>query len=92
MPVKILIPTPLRQYVGDQRAVEVSGTTVADALADLVARHAAMRRHLFNDEGDLRSFINIYVNDEDIRQLERVGTSLGADDVISIIPSVAGGR
>ena len=92
MPVKILIPTPLRQYVGNQRAVEVGGATVADALDDLVGRHAAMRKHLFDDEGSLRSFINIYVNDEDIRHLDRAETSLGADDVISIIPSVAGGR
>ena len=92
MPVKILIPTPLRQYVDNLRAVEVDGTTVADALADLVARHAAMRKHLFDDEGGLRSFINIYVNDEDIRHLERDGTSLDAADVISIIPSVAGGK
>ena len=92
MAVKILIPTPLRRYVNHQKAVEVGGKTVADALADLVARHGAMRKHLFDEDGGLRSFINIYVNDEDIRHLDRDGTSIGADDVISIIPSVAGGR
>jgi molybdopterin converting factor small subunit len=92
MAVKILIPTPLRPYVDNQRAVQVDGSTVADALDDLVARHAAMRRHLFDDRGELRSFINIYVNDEDIRHLGRAGTPVAANDVISIIPSVAGGR
>jgi len=92
MTVKILIPTPLRQYADNQKTVEVGGATVADALDDLVSRHEAMRKHLFDDVGGLRSFINIYVNDEDIRHLDRVGTSVGAGDVISIIPSVAGGR
>jgi molybdopterin converting factor small subunit len=92
MSLKILIPTPLRQYVDDQKAVEVSGLTVADALDELVTKHGAMRQHLFDAEGKLRSFINIYVNDEDIRHLERGDTALAADDVISIIPSVAGGR
>jgi molybdopterin converting factor small subunit len=92
MAVKILIPTPLRPYVDNQRAVEVHGSTVAAALDDLVARHAAMRRHLFDERGELRSFINIYVNDEDIRHLGRAGTPVAGNDVISIIPSVAGGR
>ena len=92
MAVKILIPTPLRQYVDHQKTVEVHGATVAEALEDLVKRHAAMRKHLLDEAGAVRSFVNIYVNDEDIRHLENSGTSLGADDVISIIPSVAGGR
>ena len=92
MSVKILIPTPLRQYVDHQKTVDVAGATVADALDSLVQQHDGMRKHLFDDAGGLRSFINIYVNDEDIRHLERTDTPLGADDVISIIPSVAGGR
>ena len=92
MPVQILIPTPLRRYVEHQRAVEVSGATVADALDDLVTRHAAVRDHLFDDRGELRSFINVYVNDEDIRHLDRAATPVSGGDVISIIPSVAGGR
>jgi len=92
MSVKILIPTPLRPFVDNQRAVEVGGATVAAALEDLVARHSAMRRHLFDEQGGLRSFINIYVNDEDIRHLDRADTPVAPDDVISIIPSVAGGK
>lgn len=92
MSVQILIPTPLRQYVEHQRAVEVSGATVSDALDDLVTKHTAVRHHLFDDQGGLRSFINVYVNDEDIRHLDRTATPVSGGDVISIIPSVAGGR
>ena len=92
MSVKIVIPTPLRQYAGNQKAVEVSGSTVSEALGDLGRQHEGMGKHLFDDSGAVRSFVNVYVNDEDIRHLESVDTKLGGDDVISIIPSVAGGK
>ena len=92
MPVKILIPTPLRQYAGNAAEVAVAGGTVAEALDDLVSRHAAIKKHLLSDDGKLRSFVNVYVNDEDIRHLDKADTSLGDSDVITIVPSVAGGR
>ena len=92
MSVKILIPTPLRQYAGDQSAVEVQGATVSEALGDLVRRHDGIRRHLLDDAGSVRSFVNIYVNDEDIRHLQNAGTTIAENDVITIVPSVAGGR
>ncbi|MFN0103458.1 MAG: ubiquitin-like small modifier protein 1 [Bryobacteraceae bacterium] len=89
---KILIPTPLRQFADKKDAVEVSGATVGEALSALTAAHPDMKKNLFNDEGKLRSFVNVYVNDEDIRFLEKDKTSVAAGDTISIVPSIAGGK
>ncbi len=91
MPHRILIPTPLRPFAGKQEFVEVEGRTVGDALQRLVGQYGDLRRHLYNEDGRLRSFVNIYVNDEDIRHLDREQTALSAGDTISIVPSVAGG-
>ena len=88
---KILIPTPLRQFAGKNDTVEVTGGTVAEALAALTAAHPALQKNLFTDEGKLRSFVNVYVNDEDIRYLDKDKTALAASDTISIVPSIAGG-
>jgi len=88
---RILIPTPLRPFAGKQEFVEVEARTVGDALQGLVGQYSDLRRHLYNDDGRLRSFVNIYVNDEDIRHLDREQTQLTAGDTISIVPSVAGG-
>src|SRR3982750_739492 len=88
---RILIPTPLRPIAGKQEFVEVEGRTVGDALQPLVGQFGDLRRHLYNEDGRLRSFVNIYVNDEDIRHLDREQTQLSAGDTISIVPSVAGG-
>src|SRR5882762_7640548 len=88
---KILIPTPLRPYTDKQDAVEASGATVGELLADLTRRHSGLKAHLYNDQGKLRSFVNVYVNDEDIRYLQKEQTPVAADDTVSIIPSVAGG-
>jgi sulfur-carrier protein adenylyltransferase/sulfurtransferase len=87
----ILIPTPLRAYTGKQDTVRVPGATIGEALAALTSEFGDLRQHLFNAEGRLRSFVNIYVNDEDIRYLQKEATPLKAGDVVSIIPSVAGG-
>jgi adenylyltransferase/sulfurtransferase len=88
---KILIPTPLRPYTDKQDAVDASGATVGELLSDLTTKHAGLKAHLYNEHGKLRSFVNIYVNDEDIRYLQKEQTSVKADDTVSIIPSVAGG-
>jgi adenylyltransferase/sulfurtransferase len=88
---KILIPTPLRPYTDKQDAVDASGATVGELLADLTRRHTGLKAHLFNDQGKLRSFVNVYVNDEDIRYLQKEQTPVTAGDTVSIIPSVAGG-
>jgi len=88
---KILIPTPLRPYTDKQDAVDASGATVGELLADLTRRHAGLKTHLYNEQGKLRSFVNVYVNDEDIRYLQKEQTPVNAGDTVSIIPSVAGG-
>jgi molybdopterin/thiamine biosynthesis adenylyltransferase/rhodanese-related sulfurtransferase/molybdopterin converting factor small subunit len=88
---KILIPTPLRPYTDKQDAVDASGATVGELLADLTKKHAGLKAHLYNEQGKLRSFVNVYVNDEDIRYLQKEQTPVQAADTISIIPSVAGG-
>jgi len=88
---KIHIPTPLRQYAGKQPDVAVTGSTVAEALSDLVSKHPELRRHLYTNDGKLRAFVNVYVNDEDVRYLEKEATVLKDSDTISIVPSIAGG-
>jgi MoaD family protein len=88
---KVHIPTPLRQYVGKQASVEVQGKTVAEVMAALVSQHPDLRRHLYTEEGKLRAFVNLYVNDEDIRYLQKEATALKDSDNISIVPSIAGG-
>ena len=91
MPVRVIVPTPLRQYAGKQDSVEIEAKTVAEALAGLTAQYGDLRRHLFTDDGKIRSFVNIYLNDEDIRYLQKDQTPVQANDVISIVPSIAGG-
>src|SRR5690348_109529 len=88
---KILIPTPLRQYAGKQDAVQLAGKTVGEVLNSLTSQYSDLRRHLYNDEGKLRSFVNVYVNDEDIRYLSKEATPLKDGDTVSIVPSIAGG-
>src|SRR6478735_6142367 len=88
---KILIPTPLRPYTDKQEAVEAHGATIGELLADLTKRHSGLKAHLYNEQGKLRSFVNVYLNDEDIRYLQKEQTPVSAGDTISIIPSVAGG-
>src|SRR5438034_4195634 len=88
---KILIPTPLRQYAGKQDAVELGGATVGEVLKELTSKYQDLRRQLYNDEGKLRSFVNVYLNDEDIRYLNKEATPVKDGDTISIVPSIAGG-
>jgi adenylyltransferase/sulfurtransferase len=92
MPNTIHIPTPLRPFTDSQESVEVSGATVGELLADLTTRHQGLKKHLYADDGRLRNFVNVYLNDEDIRYLEKEKTPVKAGDELSIVPSVAGGR
>jgi adenylyltransferase/sulfurtransferase len=88
----IFIPTPLRLYAGGQDAVEMHAATVAEALKALTESHPDLRKHLFTSEGNLRAFVNLYLNDEDVRYLPaKEDTAVGAADTLSIIPSIAGG-
>src|ERR1700761_9047071 len=88
---KVLIPTPLRQYAGKHDSVELKGATVGEVLESLTSQFAELRRHLYTDEGKLRSFVNGYVNDDDIRYLNKEATPLKDGDTVSIVPSIAGG-
>jgi molybdopterin converting factor small subunit len=91
MAVKILIPTPLRPHAGGNAAAEFPANTVAEALSHLTAKFADLRKHLYTEEGKLRSFVNVYVNGEDIRYVAQENTAVKDGDTISIIPSIAGG-
>ncbi|HXO88346.1 MAG TPA: ubiquitin-like small modifier protein 1 [Candidatus Acidoferrales bacterium] len=91
MAVKVIIPTPLRAYAGKQESVEVEASTVGQALGALTTKHADLKKHLYSDDGKLRSFVNVYVNDEDIRYLQKDQTAVKPGDTISIVPSIAGG-
>jgi adenylyltransferase/sulfurtransferase len=91
MPVKVLIPTPLRAFTNQQSVVQADGRTVGEVLRSLTGTHGELAPHLFSGDGKLRSFVNIYLNDEDIRYLDRESTPVSAADTVSIVPSVAGG-
>ena len=88
---KVLIPTPLRQYAGNQKEVDIAGSTVGEILTSLTADFSDLRKHLYTDEGKLRSFVNVYLNDEDVRYLDKDKTAAKPDDTLSIVPSIAGG-
>ena len=90
-PVKIVIPTALRQYTNNADVVEVEAKNVREALGSLVGRYDPLRRHLYADDGHLRNFVNIYVNEEDVRYLQNDATPLKNGDTVSIVPSIAGG-
>ena len=92
MPMKIHIPTPLRTYTDGQETVSVDGANVSAGLSALTEKFPAMRQHLFTPDGKLRSFVNVYLNDEDVRYLpEKEATAVPADGELTIIPSIAGG-
>ena len=91
MATKVLIPTPLRGFTDKKAALLLEGNTVGELLRQLTTRHAQLKRHLYTDEGTLRNFVNVYVNHEDIRYLKKEETPVTDSDVVSIIPSIAGG-
>jgi len=91
MAVKVIIPTPLRQYAGKQESIELQAGSVGEALNSLVSTYAELKKHLYADDGRLRSFVNVYLNDEDIRFLQKEKTQVNEGDTISIVPSIAGG-
>lgn len=91
MPVTVRIPTTLRTLTGGQSEVGVDGVTVGDVLANLDAAHPGFKDRLFDDEGGLRRFVNVFVADDDVRYLDGVGTPVADGQTVSIIPAVAGG-
>jgi molybdopterin/thiamine biosynthesis adenylyltransferase/rhodanese-related sulfurtransferase/molybdopterin converting factor small subunit len=91
MSITIQIPTPLRRFTSEQGEIQVDGTTVGEALSDLTNRFPALRRHLYTDDGALRSFVNVFLNDEDVRHMKSHQTPVAQGDTLVIIPSIAGG-
>jgi|TARA_B100001971_G_scaffold169849_1_gene161756 molybdopterin synthase sulfur carrier subunit len=91
MPVQIRIPTPLRKLTHDEEVVETSAETIGDAINDLESRYPGLQERLLDEEGQVRRFVNVYVNEEDIRFLQEKETLLKDGDEVSIIPAIAGG-
>jgi molybdopterin converting factor small subunit len=91
MAVKVLIPTPLQKFTNEQATIECDGGTIAELLDALESSCPGIKARLCDDQGELRRFINFYVNSEDIRFLEGKNTALNAGDEVSIVPAVAGG-
>ena len=91
MPTKVRIPTPLRKLTNDEEVVEVSAATIGDAITELQGRYPGIKERLLDETGAVRRFVNVYVNEEDIRFLQNQETKLQDGDEISIIPAIAGG-
>jgi len=89
--ISISIPTPLRAYTGGQRAIAAEGTTVAEVLADAGRRHPDLSRHIFSQTGTLRGFVNLYLGDENVRDLAGIDTPVPPGAALTILPSIAGG-
>jgi len=89
--ITVLIPTALRQFAGNQETLSYEGGTVGEVLTGLTTQYGELRKHLYRENGQLRNFVNIYLNDEDIRYLEKDGTAVGDGDTITIVPAIAGG-
>ena len=90
--VTVMIPTALRQHVEGQDTLEVDGGSVGEVLGTLTQRYPDLGQRLFKSADELNRFVNVYVNDEDIRFLDNLGTALNAGDEVSIVPAIAGGR
>lgn len=87
----VRLPTVLRSAASGQAVVTVDGDTIGEVLATLQRTYPAMSGQVLTDEGTLHRFVNVYVNDDDVRYLDKLDTKLGPDDVVSILPAVAGG-
>lgn len=92
MSVLVRIPTPLQKLVGDQAEVNVDATSLREAVAQLAAQNSEFKTRLLDDSGELRRFVNVYVNEEDVRFLQKLDTPLKDGDEVSIVPAIAGGR
>jgi adenylyltransferase/sulfurtransferase len=86
------IPTPLRPYAGGQEEIDVPSGTIGDALTSLTEQHPDLKQHIFNEEGQLRPFVNLYLNQDDVRYLDGLATPVAEKDLLRIIPSIAGGQ
>lgn len=87
----IIIPTPLRKFTNNTAKLQISGGTVSESIAELTTNFPDLKRHLLDDNGQIRSFVNIFLGDDDIRDLQQEHTVIKEDSVLSIIPAIAGG-
>ena len=92
MSVSVRIPTPLRKLTGGADEVSIDGTNVGEVIENLEAAHPGLKERLCDDNGEIRRFVNVYVNDEDVRFMDGRGTALKDGDEVSIVPAIAGGR
>lgn len=88
---KLIIPTPLRKFTKNASSIETEGNTVKDAIQDLIQQYPDLQKHLLDDSGTLRSFVRVFVGDDDIQALKGEATDIQSDTVVSIIPAIAGG-
>lgn len=88
---KIIIPTPLRKFTDNQSAFETQGRTVSEAMNDLTDKYQDLRQYLLDQDGQVKSFVRVYLGDDDINTLQREATELSDDSVVSIVPAIAGG-
>ena len=91
MAIEVRVPTILRTHTNGQKVVEGAGDTIADLLGDLDARHPGLRARLVTDDGSLHRFVNVYINDEDVRFLGALDAKVSDGDTVTILPAVAGG-
>jgi sulfur-carrier protein len=92
MSVLVRIPTPLQKLVGDQAEVNVEASSLREAVQQLASQNEEFKNRLLDDKGELRRFVNVYVNEEDVRFLQKLDTPLKSGDEVSIVPAIAGGR
>jgi len=88
---KIIIPTPLRKFTDNLATFETSGQTIKEAIAELVETHKGLRQHILDDQQNIRSFIRIYLGEDDINSLDKENSVVEANSEISIVPAIAGG-
>lgn len=88
----IIIPTPLRKFTNNTAKLQIRGGTVAESISELTSNFPDLKKHLLDDKGQIRSFVNIFVGDQDIRDLQEEKTAVGDETVVSIIPAIAGGK
>lgn len=88
---KIIIPTPLRKFTDNQKDIQVEGQTIIEAIQDLIENYPAIGNNILNDDGSIRNFVRVFLENEDIKALDNEGTAIENNAVISIIPAIAGG-
>ncbi|MEQ9422968.1 MAG: MoaD/ThiS family protein [Cyclobacteriaceae bacterium] len=88
---KVIIPTPLRKFTNNQASIDANGGTVKESIVSIADQFPELKKHIFEENGEIRKFVRIYLGDEDINVLDKENTKVSGESVISIIPAIAGG-